>query len=348
MPAKKLVYITRPIAPPWDEGSKNLALSLASNIKHLNLKKYILTTRQKFPLDKKVERIPLFSGPDINPLNKLKLIFFLIKSNADIFHFIFVATPVTSFLIKTILIFKKTQSIQTIVALEGNPVLFGSEIVCFSKTTARKLGHNIKRVKVIPPAIDIHKFKPGIKKNKIAFLGELYRTKSYKIILKLTKSMARNFSNYEIVMGFRRISEPENEPKMVKKLKKDLGGFKNVKWEKTIENMPEFLKDTKLIIFPAKKTSGKFDFPLVLIEGLSCGIPSIVSPIGPLLELSEADGVVRPHMNTPASFLKTVKSVLEPRKYSKLSGNARKTAIKNFSINKIAKKYEKIYSQISS
>lgn len=344
---KKLVYITRPIVPPWDEGSKNLAISLASKIKLQNLEKYILTTNKKFLLDKEIKRFSIFPNPKLNVLNKIRLALFLIKNDFDILHFIFVATPITSLIIKIILFFKKTKSIQTIVSLKGNPILYGTKIVCFSKITAEKIKRERKvGIEVVPPAVDTQKFTPGIKKNKIAFLGELYRTQSYKIISRLAKKLAQSLPKYEIIFGFRCSNELKNEPVLIKKLQKELKKYKNIKWENTIENMPKFLKDVKLIIFPAEKTSEKFDFPLVLIEGLSCGVPSIVSPIGPLNEFSKYKGIIKPNKNTAGSFLKKIRLILKQGEYNKLSKIARKTAIRSFSIYKIAKDYEKIYEDL--
>ncbi len=351
---KKLIFITRPIAPPWDEGSKNFALHLAEKIRLPNLIPHILTTKTTTKgLPKNVVKIPLFFSSRLTFTTKLRLFFFLIKTNADIVHFLFVATPITGIVLRFLLFFKRIKTVQTVSSVEGNSgfllklMIYGNRIVCLSKITAEKLGRaGLRNICIIPPGVDTERFKPSYKKSKIAFLGELYRMDSYSIISKLIPLLSYAFPDYSITLGFRFSNKLSQELELREKLHKEIAGLKNIEWENVIENMEDFLKDTKLVILPARVMWGKFDYPLVLLEALSCASLVLVSPVGSLSELTQYKGVLSPVENTADSFIEKVKEILSEKSYNNLSRLARESALKHFSIEKVAKQYEEIYGEL--
>lgn len=352
----KLVFITRPIAFPWDEGSKNLTLILAKKIRIPNLIIYLLTTQRPIKsISKNIMQLPLFSNPKLTIFNKFKILIFLIGTNANIFHFIFAATPITSIIIKLILFLKRKKSLQTIVSLDNyfpslalKLMIYGNQIVCLSKTTAQKIRKaGFSNVHIIPPGVDMNIFLPLEKKNAIAFLGELYRMESYSVVKELLPLIAKAFPSYTIILGFRFSNKLPQEYELREKLKSEIGSINaKIVWRDVIENMPRFLGNAKLVILPAINMRGKFDFPLVLLESLASGTPIIVSPINPLIELAQYEGVKTPSSNSALSFMETVIESLNENSYNELSQAARKTAAKHFSIQKITKQYEKIYERL--
>lgn len=356
---KKLVFITTPIAYPWDEGSKNLTLYLAKKIHVPNLTTYILTTKKQIEsLPAHVKQIPLYSTPQSTPRltfqAKLRLFLFLIKTDADIVHLIFAAAPLTSILLKLLFLIKRVKTVQTIVALDIKSsfllrfALYGNHIACLSNNTAQKIKKlGFPQVHMIPPAVDAKKFVPQTKKKRIAFLGELNRLKSYDIVSKLIPLIAESFPDYTIVLGFRNITH-QDESILRENLQNKIKGIKNIVWHDVIDKMPQFLGETKLIIYPATTMQGKFDLPLVLIESLASGTPIVISNISPLLELSTYGGVGTPSKNTAASFIEAVRMILDKKSYNMYSQQARKTATDYFSIDKIVEQYEKIYEQLTS
>lgn len=358
---KKLVFITTPIAYPWDEGSKNFTLYLAKKIRIPNLTVYILTTKNKInSLPEHVKQITLYSNPQSTPKltfkAKLKLFLFLLKTDADIVHLIFAVTPLTSILLRLLFLIKHLKTVQTIVTLDIKSsfllkvALYGSRITCLSKSTAERINKlGSFQVHTIPPAVDTKKFTPLIKKKTIAFLGELNRLKSYEIVSRLIPLLADSFPDYTIILGFRLGITHQEEYVLREKLQKEIKNLKiNVVWHDVIDKMPEFLGETKLVIYPAMTMQGKFDLPLVLIEALACGTPVAISNIAPLTELSAYKGVGTPAENTASSFMKTVRDILSEKSYNVYSQAARKTAANYFSIDRAVRQYEKIYEELTS
>lgn len=358
---KQLVFITRPISAPWDDGGKNFALDLARKIHIPDLKIYLLTTQETIPsLPKILHQIRFFHNPQLTFKNKLALFYFLLRNDADLFHLIFVATPATSMLLRIMFLFKKAKTVQTVLAFESDSIfilkrmLYGDVIVCFSKSITEKIKKaGAKNIVTIPPGVDTTLYLPGKKKNIIAFLGELYRMKSYDLASELIPILATMYPSYTIFLGFRYSNKPRKEfilREQLKKLfiKKIPNAKTQIVWSDVIKDMPEFLKSTRLVVFPATTMKGKFNLPLVLIEALACGNPVVISPIQPINEYSDYPGFITPSDNTTAEFIKVIEKTLNEKLYNSLSKAARETAVRHFSLTMIAKQYERIYEKLIS
>lgn len=348
---KNIVFLTRPITPPWDESSKNFALYIANAIKipHVNFL-FLSTKANNLKLSKHMKLLPIHHSDTLNIWTKLRFFLYLLTSNPDCIHSLTVFTPLTGLAIKILKSFKHFKAIQTITSLSNhNSFMFslsvyGDIIVTFSKDTEQKLKtYGISSI-IIPPGVPTNSFKPAKKEKVIAFLGELYRLKSYHIVKDLITILEHSFPDYTIVLGFRIKNKPPQEKLLVQKLKIHWKNSASIKFVDIIDDMPSFLKKTKLVIFPATSIAGKFDFPLVLLEALASGTPIVISKVGPLEELSSLPGVSAASPNSAEGFFNSITEILQ--NYDNFSKAARQTAEDNFSIEQVAKKYEEIYKKI--
>lgn len=197
MPKKILLY-TRPLVPPWDEASKNLAWEIAKNSSN-NFQFEILTTKksgsslegfekeetaekrkvgerfQDFLNRDNKEKItprPIFSSANFNQVAKIQLLNVLYGLNpkkVDIIHFLFTPRPLTSFLIRRKLKKLPIKTVQTIATLNEkfyrNPqkikkIIFANTIVAQSNYTFKKLQKaGIGNLELIYPAVNLEKFQ---------------------------------------------------------------------------------------------------------------------------------------------------------------------------------------------
>ena len=80
---KKILLVTRPIAPPWDEGSKNFAYYLAKNIKNENLEINLMGKNDLSDLPENVRLHKVYTTSEIYQFNfsqKLRALLFQFKT----------------------------------------------------------------------------------------------------------------------------------------------------------------------------------------------------------------------------------------------------------------------------
>lgn len=184
MPKKRILFYTRPITPPWDEASKNLAYDIATNLPR-NQFMISLLTPLKSPFNKKlVKKHPhikpeeIYSSANLNFKEKLQLLLRLFRPNLkiDLIHFLFTPRSITSFLIRLRLKLTKIKTLQTVATLSKknfrntsklNKILFADLIVVQSKNSFKQLkAKNVENVKLIYPGINLKKYKPTSKDSK--------------------------------------------------------------------------------------------------------------------------------------------------------------------------------------
>lgn len=368
---KKILLITRPITPPWDEASKNFAYFLAKNIS-LAFSLGILKSKQDLKLEKNVEQISIYSSPKFNLKQKMELVKFLLKAHKrfSVFHFLFTPTKLNAFILKLVLWGKKPKTIQTIATLredlysdrEMKKLAFAEKIITYSdysKNKLEKLG--IEKVQRIYPGIDLEKYQNQSKHlatlalfnlNQddfvITFPGEYTRLGSIDEVLESFKKIEKRIPKARLVLACR----VKNKRDLLKKqsIMKEIVGTKlerKIIFTDTFSDMPKLYNISDVILFPVHNMHGKFDVPLVIPEAQACEKPIVVSDLPIFGEFALSDNSVTIKKGSVSEIEQSVLSLYDdPQKREKLGKNGRKFVENNFDIKKIAKEYEKIYEQI--
>ena len=92
------------------------------------------------------------------------------------------------------------------------------------------------------------------------------------------------------------------------------------------------------------------NLPLVVLESMACGVPVIASNIGGISEIIDEknDGFLVSDYTSSDSFLATINHYMylncEDKK--RLSMNARKNVLKNFSLEKMNDQYANLYNSV--
>lgn len=183
----EILLITRPLTPPWDEASKNLAYAIAKNISEYKF--HILVGKYDPTLPKHITQHVIYKGADWTTSQKLRLIMNLkkiLKQNPKIncAHLLFAPTPLNTRILRSILKKFKLRVVQNLACPPQNKKTsldFADEIVVYSKHTAEKI--NQKNVKIIPPFIETEKFVPLSKKARNELRKKWGIDKNDKIIL---------------------------------------------------------------------------------------------------------------------------------------------------------------------
>lgn len=379
--SKKILFFTRPLVPPWDEGSKNLAFEIARN-NDGNFEFQLLSDKSQslekefWPLKKRTIKIdPIFSSPKLNWKNKLRLIkkLFQTGQEIDLIHFLFTPRLLTSLFFNWKLKNRSIKTIQTIAVLDEkiaqNPilakkVLFADLIIAQSKFTLKKLKKLNLNSQLIYPGIDLIKFKPQHKDQKLMqqlkiskkdfillYNGEYDRLEAIDDILDTFQILKdkNQIQNLKIILACRLKTEKDRKIKKNTQTKVSQNNWgKNFVFLDFAQDMTALYNLADLNIFPVRKMAGKFDVPLVLIESMACKKTVLVSDLPVLTELIQdnKNGLVVPHANPKALAEKIIWLKNNPKINQKIAKEGQNFVHQQFDIQIITKQYQQIYTEL--
>jgi len=366
---KRVLLLTRPICPPWDEGSKNFAYALAKNIKSAKI--HILTCGHLADMADNVVQHLIYSSPKLNLAQKLRLLRFLKNfKDYNIVHSLFTPTKLNSLFLRLNLK-KDAKVIQTVATLREDlysandfkKILFGDVIIAYSdyaKEKLTKLGFdNVKR---IYPGIDVEKYSPAPKNQEfmkkfvtnesdfvVNYAGEYVRLGDMDDIAEMFAELAREFKNFKLHLAVRVKNRKDAAKKReVQARFAELGISDRVAFiDEGNYSLEDIYNLCDISIFPARTMAGKFDIPLVIIEAMACGKPVIASDL-PRLRYFLNDGnsiLIKP--GDQAALKEKILYLHEnPDARRELGEKGLQFVRENFDIMKIAREYEKVYREL--
>lgn len=367
---KKILLITRPLAPPWDEGSKNFTFFLAKNLTDLEIG--ILTHGFIPDLPSNVHQKAIYTSNNFSYLQKIRLIKNLrkLKKDFDILHFLFTPTKQNSFLIKNFVNSgqKKFRTIQTIATLrtdlysdkEIKKLLFGDLIITYSDWAKNKLQTlGFKNVKRIYPGIDLNLYRNKGKDLKylkkygfavsdfiINFSGEYVRLGAMDIVIQSFIEISKIIPEAKLSLALRLKNKADIEKKkaVIELFRKNNLLSKVAFHDDANYEVFELYNMADISIFPVENMHGKFDVPLAVIETMACEKPVIISDIPVLREFAKEENSVKIKKGDVLELNAAILDLYNnPEKREQIGRNARKFVQENFDIQKTAKIYKEIY-----
>lgn len=368
--AKKILLVTRPIAPPWDEASKNFAFNLAKGLSlNENLELHLMTSGQVFELPGGIiqEQIYTHSQNDFRFSQKIRSLIFQIQNRKkfDVVHYFFTPTKLNSFIIKNFIKNDRTKTIQTIATLredmfsdeEIKEMLFGDLIITYSDYAKNKLSSlGFENVERVYPGIDLEKYhaqetralyeKYSPDDFVINFTGEYTRLEAMDIVVDAFIEIAKKIPRAKLSMAVRVKNKKDAAKKknVIKKLERNDLLEKVVFHDDGKFNMADIYNLCDVSLFPVQNMHGKFDVPLVVVEAMACEKPVIVSDLPILSEFAKPEHSVIIEKGNVGQLKDTILDLYgNPEKRKHIGKNARKFVEENFDIKKVAEKYAKIY-----
>ena len=383
---KRILLLTRPICPPWDEGSKNFAYTLAKNAGDFEI--HLLTCGKVANLPKNVIQHEIYSSPKWDWPQKVRAYVFLIRefflkggNNYDILHSFFTPTKLNVFALKLCLRNKKIKTIQTLATLRDD--LYGVEklkkiihadyIITYSdyaKEKLEKMGFN--KVKRIYPGIDVDLYSPALKNQE---LMEKFETSEKDFVINYTGEYVRLGDMDDVIETFIDIVETRHCLVSTGEIKKNfklhlavrVKNEKDARKKKEIisklekENilgevafiddgsytMEEIYNLCDISIFPIRTMAGKFDIPLAVIEAMACGKPVIASDLERLRYfLNNENSILIPAGNREALKENILYLYNNPEARNDLARRGIDFIRENFDIREIVKEYEEVYENL--
>lgn len=376
---KRILLLTRPICPPWDEGSKNFAYTLAKYAGDFEI--HLLTCGKVEDLPENVVQHEIYSSPKLDLRQKYNLFRFLRKTkDFDIVHSLFTPTRTNSFFLRFSLK-KDVKTIQTVATLREDlyskgdfkKILFGDQIITYSDYAKEKLEKmGFDKVKRIYPGIDIEKYSPAPKNQLlmkkfetseddfvINYTGEYVRLGDMDDIVEtfidLTKTPQRGVSTGEIKNNFKlhlavRVKNEKDAQKkreIIKKLEKENILDRVAFIDDGSYEMQDIFNLCDISIFPARTMAGKFDIPLAVIEAMACGKPVIASNLERIgYFLNNENSILIAPGNREVLKENILYLYNNPEKRNDLARRSIDFIRENFDILKIVKEYEEVYEKL--
>lgn len=375
---KKILLLTRPICPPWDDALKNFPYDIARNIQNDEI---ILLTCKNLPgLTENVIQKNVYSSPRWDLTQKIKSYKFLFKSlfweNAkdfDILHSFFTPTKLNIFALKLLIRNKNLKIIQTITTLREDlhskddfkKILFGDMIITYSDYAKEKLEQlGFGNVKRIYPGIDLQKYSPapkkiilmdkyGIKSDDfvINFTGEYTRLGAIEDVAESFIDLVKERKNFHLQLACRIKNEADAKKKEeIAARFKDAGCLEKVSFlDDQRYEMCDIYNLCDISIFPVRDMDGKFDIPLAVIEAMACQKPVIASSLERLRYfLNDDNSILIKPGNREALKEKILYLYNNPDRCRELGEKGMQFARDNFDILKVVKEYEGVYALVTN
>lgn len=354
---RSVLFVSKPVVPPWNDGSKNLVRDVASHL--TKVAPIVLTDRKasSLPPSVRCDDVYVTSGAFTPALEANARVFgrLVLGERASAWHFVFAPNPASSYAARAARTLGRMRGpvFQTIASAPKSfagvgRLLFGDVVIALSEHTKKRLraAGVASRIDVVPPCA--------------ALASALTRDEARKALdLPLSDTIALYPGDYEVSTGARTVamaaaglaregvrtvfacraktiragsarSEVEALHRGVVPAPLHLG---------EVPNMTTWIAAADVILFPVDELYGKVDLPLVLIEALALGKPVVVADGGPLPELGI--GKVVPPRDAEALLAATLDLLRDPPTAASVEAHYQA----RFSPRIIAAKYDALYEE---
>ena len=133
-------------------------------------------------------------------------------------------------------------------------------------------------------------------------------------------------------------------------LREDVTGLEARGYARILERVPSFkdlLRCVDVQVLPAETTYAKTDIPLVLLEGLSAGIPAVVARQTPMEELESAGAAVGVPPMDPEPLARALVGMLDGKGRVKALGDAgRRYVLEHHTARSMARAHADLYNEV--
>ena len=370
---RTILMVTRPILPPWNEGSKNTAWQIAQRAKQHHF--HLMTARSvnQTPITDSVIWKYVYTDRNFLARQKLRLVWHLVQRNPDIdiYHFLFVPTLTSSRLLSRIVHLRRKLSIQTIPNLHAKYIspkvaqalLFADRVIVLSDWTANRLQSlGIKNIARINVGVDRDQFRsaqnPDAMREKFGlptdvplalFSGELSRLGSVEILLSIIPAVVRENSAIHFVFASP-LRLPEDLPakRRAQQTIHMLGLEAAVHFVDEVDDFSSLLKACDMLLFPVAKMTAKIDTPLTVLEAMATRLPIIITDLPPLNEVLKAEVGIASPLGDNKAFAQAILELAQDENLRRQMGCAgRKVIESHFDLQVMVKAYEDLYDELS-
>jgi glycosyltransferase involved in cell wall biosynthesis len=364
----EILFVGKPIEPPWNDSSKNLARDLVTSMeKHVP----VVLARKSAPHPggrARVDAIFSDAATGFQPAvtEKAKLLARIARAREPLVHFFFAPNMATSTASRSVVAARRLRSVHTICSAPHQDVdlrwvLFADVQVVLSKHTERRFldaGIAPSRVRRIPPSIPVldvpssaeraavrREFALPERAFLVVFPGDLEFGNGAATMIEAIAGMRDE--NVVLVMACRTKTErSRTKDTELRALALTLGAAHRVHWTGETRRIHALLGAADLVCLPTDSLYAKMDYPLVLLEAMSMERPVVVARGTPAEELARGGAAmsVDPGVDDVVAAIEQLKN--DPAAAHAIGVSGRSRVLAEHTQKAMARAYEALYDEL--
>ena len=299
---REVLFVSKPVAPPWTDSNKNLVRALAHALTRYRAR--VLVPRG-IALDgivcDDVYRAPGRWAPALSA-NARVLLRLLAGRRADLWHFFFAPNPRTLQAGRLATRLRKVPAVHTIASAPDDleriaPLLFADRVVTLSAHTRARLAACGVSSECIPPAlgsvacapeaVDAARRRHALPEHYVLYPGDLEYSDGAQTFVHAA-ALGRD-------LGWVVAARPKSRAAgaalaRVQDEARRLGA--RVTWLGELDDMHAVIAGAQVVALTANTLHAKMDYPLVLLEALALGVPIVVAAGTAAAELEASGGAL--------------------------------------------------------
>jgi glycosyltransferase involved in cell wall biosynthesis len=366
----EVLFVSKPVAPPWNDSSKNLVRDIAGNLRRYSP---VLMGRpgQKCPVDGgRVEAVyGAATGGGFAPSvreNLGVLRHLLLGRSADLWHFFFAPNPKSSAAGRFAHAIRRVPSVHTVCSVPAENVavrrlLFADATVALSRFAYerfRQEGVSERALRVIPPSVPPLAEPTSAERQALRAAHDLPANAPVWIYpgdlefgggaeIALQGFAAWNRPDAVLLMACRRKTPRADEALSQLGAQAERWGIDaQVRWVGETRAIHDLLALSDFVVMVNPTAYAKMDYPLVALESMCLGRPVLVGARTPSAELAEDGGAIAVETDGEALAAAIERLSADEATRAEVGARARALATSRFSPQEVAGAYELLYEEI--
>ena len=373
--ATSVLFVSKPIAPPFHDGSKCLVRDVAQHLTRVD--PIVLSSPGAPGLvasagARPVRAVQAYGAPgSFTPAFSANLraaAWVLLRSQANVWHFVFAPNARTSGAGRFLRRVRRVPVVQTVASpprsfADPAALFFGDVLVAQSAWTRAAIegsyegaGLPAPRIAVIPPpvplvqppgAADVLRVRRELQlepaQRYVLYPGDLETSSGAEATAALAARLPSALAGVVTVFAYRRKSPQAAE--VAARLEARLPAA-TTRFVENAPNILALLAGAAAVVFPVDDLWGKVDLPIVLLEAMALGVPVIALDQGPLCDLG---GVVKvPSLQVTAWQSAVISMLGQPERAVEIAAAQRASLDERHRAHIVARAYEDLYLELAS
>ncbi|MCI0643757.1 MAG: glycosyltransferase family 4 protein [Chloroflexi bacterium] len=362
-----------PLAPPWDQGDKNLAYMLTRVLPNHRFR--VLTARHgSRPPGDNLELLPLFWRSRPSLVQKATIYSWLLRqgraTDPDLYHLVYLPYALSAWLGRLAPTLRRRPVIHTVTATASGPVpgrrlFFADRVVALSEYGRQKLQQaGVPNVVYIPPGIETGswielspasatlKADLGLAGRPVVFFpGHYGPGYGADVLMRALPAVVAAVPEVAVLFACRpRLAGDLRREEAARQTVDRAGLARNALFYNIVADIRPLLGASDMTVLPLETMRDKVDIPTTLLESLAAARPVIISDIPPMNELAQHGaggvGLVVPPGDSQA-LAEAMIHLLQNRDQRTQMGRRGQELVREcYDIQHVARQYDKLYQEV--